>query len=98
MKKYILQLMMLSFASATVLANSSCNDTLQKAPVRQADAANAGLTLPQGFGAVVVADNLGHTRHLVVTPQGEIYTKLVFGKRDKYKSAVLHLVDLNGDG
>jgi len=99
MKKYILQFMLFSMASATVFAGTSCNDTLQRAPKPQpADAANAGLTLPKGFGAVVVADNLGHTRHLVVTPQGDIYTKLVFGRRDRYRTAVLHLVDLNGDG
>lgn len=37
---------------------------------------NAGLTLPAGFSAAVVADNLGHARHLTVTPQGDIYVRL----------------------
>jgi glucose/arabinose dehydrogenase len=41
-----------------------------------ADAANAGLTLPSGFSATMIADNLGGTRHLVVTPQNEIYVRL----------------------
>src|SRR6188768_4050704 len=38
--------------------------------------ANAGLTIPAGFSASVVADNLGRARHLVVTPQGDIYVRL----------------------
>ena len=39
-------------------------------------AANAGLTLPSGFSATMIADNLGGIRHLVVTPQNEIYARL----------------------
>ena len=34
---------------------------------------NAGLTLPPGFCATVFADNIGHTRHLVVSPSGVVY-------------------------
>ena len=40
------------------------------------DAANAGLTLPSGFSAVMIADNLGGVRHIAVTPQNEIYARL----------------------
>jgi hypothetical protein len=43
------------------------------------DPDNGGLTLPQGFCAKVVADGLGPTRHLVVTPKGDIYTVLAQG-------------------
>ena len=32
-----------------------------------------GLTLPPGFHATVVADNLGQVRHLAVRPNGDIY-------------------------
>src|SRR5882757_5628 len=39
-------------------------------------AAGAGLTLPAGFNASIIADNLGGARHIAVTPQGEIYVKL----------------------
>ncbi|MEO6632318.1 MAG: sorbosone dehydrogenase, partial [Mucilaginibacter sp.] len=35
----------------------------------------AGLTLPAGFSAVVLAENLGGPRHLAVTPEGDIYVK-----------------------
>lgn len=37
---------------------------------------DAALQLPAGFNAVIVADNLGKTRHLVVTPQNDIYVRL----------------------
>jgi glucose/arabinose dehydrogenase/mono/diheme cytochrome c family protein len=35
-----------------------------------------GLKLPEGFSAIIVADKLGKTRHLVVTPQNDIYVRL----------------------
>ena len=37
---------------------------------------NAGLTLPSGFSATVVAENLGGVRHIVVDNNGDIYAKL----------------------
>jgi glucose/arabinose dehydrogenase len=44
------------------------------------DAVSAGLTLPDGFNATIIADNLGHARHLVVTPQGDIIVHLASPK------------------
>ncbi|GAC1529689.1 MAG: sorbosone dehydrogenase family protein [Sediminibacterium sp.] len=60
-----------------------------------ADAGNAGLTLPTGFGALIVADGLGQARHLTVTPQGDIYVKL---NRVSNGAGILRLIDKNGDG
>jgi len=40
------------------------------------DADNGGLVLPDGFGALVVADSVGPTRHLAVNDNGDIYVKL----------------------
>ena len=37
---------------------------------------DAKLTLPAGFNANIIADNLGSARHIAVTPQNEIYVKL----------------------
>ncbi|WP_114781869.1 c-type cytochrome [Botryobacter ruber] len=37
---------------------------------------NAGLLLPENFQATMLADNLGRTRHLVVTPNNMIYVRL----------------------
>ncbi len=43
-----------------------------KAPVCQ-DSAASGLTLPKGFCATIFADNIGHARHLVVSPGNVVY-------------------------
>ena len=51
--------------------------------VRGHEAVNAGLTLPEGFQAAVIADNLGSSRHLVVTPQGDLYVHLAGTKNGK---------------
>ena len=37
---------------------------------------NSGLTLPAGFSATVIAENLGGARHLAITPQGDIYVRV----------------------
>jgi hypothetical protein len=34
---------------------------------------NGGLSLPPGFCATIFADNLGHTRHLIVAGDGTVY-------------------------
>jgi glucose/arabinose dehydrogenase len=43
----------------------------------------ANLTLQPGFEANIIADNLGSTRHIVVTPQNDIYVKLSSAKGGK---------------
>jgi glucose/arabinose dehydrogenase len=37
---------------------------------------NAGLTLPAGICATVFADSIGHARHAVVAPNGDVYVTL----------------------
>lgn len=39
-------------------------------------AVNAGLTLPAGFSAAAIVENLSSPRHLAVTPQNDIYVHL----------------------
>src|SRR3989442_14029491 len=41
---------------------------------------NGGSTLPAGFCATVVADNIRHTRHLRVAPHGRVYHKTRGGR------------------
>ncbi|WP_184542850.1 PQQ-dependent sugar dehydrogenase [Mucilaginibacter sp. FT3.2] len=41
-----------------------------------APTANAGLKLPDGFSAAAIAENMGGTREIAVTPQNNIYVKL----------------------
>src|SRR5258708_1931336 len=59
------------------------------------DADNAGLKLPQGFGALKVAEGMGQPRHIAVTKEGDIYIKL---QRLKNGSGIYWLHDSNGDG
>jgi len=52
---------------------------------------NAGLVLPEGFCAVVVADHLGRIRQLTVAPNGDLFVALANG-------GVTALRDGDGDG
>lgn len=56
---------------------------------------NAGLILPDGFEAVVVADSIGPSRHLTVNSNGDIYVKL---KRSYEGGGIAALRDTTGDG
>lgn len=56
---------------------------------------NGGITLPVGFKAIVVADNLGNARHLTVNSNGDVYVKL---ERLKDGNGIIRLRDKNGDG
>jgi glucose/arabinose dehydrogenase len=55
----------------------------------------AGLVLPQGFSASIVADSLGAVRHIAVSKNGQIYAKLGSLKNGK---GVLFLSDTDNDG
>lgn len=57
---------------------------------------NAGLALPEGFCAIVVADSVGRARHLTVAPNGDVVVALAAG-RDA-GGGVLILRDTTGDG
>src|SRR5215217_7991876 len=66
------------------------------------DADNGGLTLPSGFCAGVIADNLGAARNLVVAPNGDIFVSLRSGPavqgQPPQPGFILGLRDTNGDG
>lgn len=77
----------------------SCSPVPPKVALQEkvvADADGAGLTLPPGFGACKVAENLGGTRHIAVTSTGLIYLKIM-GKVADGKG-IIRLKDTNGDG
>ena len=59
------------------------------------DKNNAGLRLPAGFSALIVADNTGRARHIAVTSKGDIYIKL---NRLNNGKGILILIDEDGDG
>ena len=46
------------------------------------DPGNGGLTLPAGFCAQVIADDLGYARNLAVADNGDVYVSIRTGARD----------------
>ncbi|MBV9987833.1 MAG: PQQ-dependent sugar dehydrogenase [Chitinophagaceae bacterium] len=95
MKKFL----HLAFAALVVVnltwlqACASDGDKNKKPATTVAD--DAGLKLPAGFSAVIVADNLGKARHIVVTQQGDVYAKINARGAGK---GIVKLRDTNGDG
>lgn len=89
--------------SITVPQTTIINDSLitpitpenEISKVLSPDADNGGLFLPEGFGALVVTDSVGPSRHLAVNENGDIYVKL--GVYDGNLGNVA-LRDTNGDG
>ena len=73
----------------------SCSDDTSVFEIPSTDPDNGGLILPQGFGALVVADSVGPARHLAVNTNGDIYIKLRIDTGDKGNMA---LRDIDGDG
>ena len=65
----------------SIITSSSINKPVNRA--NKTTVANAGLTLPEGFEATMIADNLGSARHLAVTPENNIYVKLNQAKGGK---------------
>jgi len=74
------------------LVLAACNKTDQGL---HADADNGGLSLPEGFSAMIVADSLGRARHITVKENGDIYVSL--SRPENGKGAVA-LRDTSGDG
>ena len=65
------------------------------------DPDNGGITLPQGFCALVVANDLGPARHIAVAPNGDIYvaTQSRGGRgAPQTGGGVTALRDADGDG
>ncbi|HEX8350550.1 MAG TPA: PQQ-dependent sugar dehydrogenase, partial [Hymenobacter sp.] len=61
------------------------------APARLApDPNNAGLKLPTGFGALVVAETGAKARHIAITPGGTMYVKLMRPNKAGKGILVLH--------
>lgn len=79
-------------ACALGLAVASCN---QGGNGIEGDADNAGLTLPDGFVALKVADSIGSARHIAVNANGDIFIKL---QRPVNGEGIIMLSDADGDG
>ena len=59
------------------------------------DIDNGGLYLPDGFGAIVVSDGVGPSRHIAVKSNGDIYVKL---RKASGRNGNVALRDNNGNG
>lgn len=59
------------------------------------DEGNAALQLPEGFGALKVADSIGEARHLAVNGNGDVLVKL---NRPKNGEGIIILSDDDEDG
>jgi glucose/arabinose dehydrogenase len=86
---------MLGFVLTLAVLAGTTTSFGQEAP--DCDPDNGGLVLPEGFCALVVADDVGRARHLVVTETGDIYIALR-GRRNGDGGGVLALRDGDGDG
>ena len=64
----------------------------------QCDADNGGLTLPDGFCALLVADNVGRARHIAVRRNGDLYVAVNPAPDGSDEGRLLALRDTDGDG
>jgi glucose/arabinose dehydrogenase len=76
------------FTAAALVWTCSALRAAQPIPC---DSDNGGITLPPGFCALVVANDLGEARHATVASNGDLYIALMNG-------GVVALRDANGDG
>lgn len=92
---------------AALLSLAACNRS--KPPVAATPAAptcpgdNGGLSLAPGFCATIFADNLGHTRHMAVSPDGVVYVNTWSGQYFGFDTPpaggfLVALQDKDGDG
>ena len=75
---------------------AALSDDLPQEKAGQCDTDNAGLVLPPGFCAAVIADTLGSVRNLAVNSNGDIYVAL--RNRRLNLGGILGLRDEDGDG
>lgn len=88
--------MLLRIALGTMLLALFTNCENEGKPgMPEPDKDNGGLFLPDGFGALVVTDSIGPSRHLAVNENGDIYVKLSIPEGSQGNMA---LRDTDNDG
>ena len=85
------------FLMITMAFMGACQSNPNKNSAKQlaADADNAGLKLPEGFSALVYADDIGRARHLAINTNGDVYVSL---SNKKKGGGIVCLRDENKDG
>ncbi|MFD0794076.1 PQQ-dependent sugar dehydrogenase [Mucilaginibacter litoreus] len=97
-KQFNLTLPVLAVAGALLFnacnsnGTKSTTDTLTQDTSKTTET-SAGIAVPEGFTATVIAQDLGGTRHIAVSPKGLIYVKLGKPKDGK---GILVLQESNG--
>ena len=87
----------INFSAAAAIAAAFVSLVGRAAGPPPCDPDNGGVTLPQGFCAAVVAENVGRARHLVVAPNGDVFVSLETG-RGGSGGGIVALRDADGDG
>lgn len=82
---------------ALLLAGCAPADAPTTAAPGDCDPDNGGITLPQGFCAVVFADIDGSARHIAVRPDGDVFIAAA-ARRDGSGGGIWALRDTTGDG
>ena len=93
----------LAAVAALLAACSEKDSNTAPSPRIQCDADNGGITLPQGFCAVVVADlktgtSAAAARHMVVMPNGDLFVAINPGQGGQPAFGIIGLRDDDGDG
>ena len=93
----------LAATSAFLALAAGLAPTAYAQPAASCPGDNGGLSLSPGFCATIFADNLGHTRHMVVAPDGTVYANSWSGRyyhNDTPPAGgfLLALKDSKGDG
>lgn len=96
-------LTVLALATGCAKGDPRVATTPPPAPAPTCPSNDSGLTLPPGFCATIFADNLGHARHLTVSPQGVVYVNtwsgLYYGNDTPPDGGfIVALQDKDGDG
>jgi hypothetical protein len=93
-------------ATAGAVGMLSILASARAAPSAQCPGDNAGLSLPPGFCATLLADRLGHARHVAVAADGTVYVNTwsgdyyTYGHVDKLPAGgfLVALRDTQGNG
>ena len=95
MNRYIFILLIPLIASCATNQNEQEDKQELTAEELTADPDDAGLMLPDGFNALVVAEDLGRGRHIAVKENGDIYLML---RKAEDEGSMVALRDTTGDG
>lgn len=73
----------------------ACNNNTTSTETKTAPVQKTNLVLPAGFSASIVADSLGHLRHMAINTNGDVYVSLSSLEDGK---GIYFLHDTNKDG